>query len=193
METQLLTGGLVFAADELEKRRRQRQKKVREEKRRERRIEMEENKKQGKCKWSGEHLPVQSGCFRLTDPPTDQLPSLPQFLKSTSDWRTCSSFRPLALRRVTAAPPHSPSSCWPPRPHREAPHHLVCAPPPHIHMLSPSFVELLQLRSPPHPPESKMATSPLRPCSFQLSFSLSSADTENVFDFCINGPIEYEL
>lgn len=35
-------------ADELEKRRRLRQKKVREEKRRERRIEMEENKKQGK-------------------------------------------------------------------------------------------------------------------------------------------------
>lgn len=53
MEMQLLSGGLVFAADELEKRRRQRQKKVREEKRRERRIEMEENKKQGKCKWSG--------------------------------------------------------------------------------------------------------------------------------------------
>lgn len=41
-----------FPADELEKRRRLRQKKVREEKRRERRIEMEENKKQGKCKWS---------------------------------------------------------------------------------------------------------------------------------------------
>lgn len=40
----------MFTADELEKRRRQRQKKVREEKRRERRIEMEENKKQGKCK-----------------------------------------------------------------------------------------------------------------------------------------------
>lgn len=52
METQLLTVGRVIAADELEKRRRQRQKKVREEKRRERRIEMEENKKQGKCKWS---------------------------------------------------------------------------------------------------------------------------------------------
>lgn len=37
-------------SDELEKRKRLRQKKVREEKRREKRIEMEENKKQGKCK-----------------------------------------------------------------------------------------------------------------------------------------------
>lgn len=36
--------------DELEKRRRLRQKKLREEKRREKRIEIEENKKQGKCK-----------------------------------------------------------------------------------------------------------------------------------------------
>lgn len=44
-------------SDELEKRRRMRQKKAREEKRRERRIEMEENKKQGKCEqrdgWMG--------------------------------------------------------------------------------------------------------------------------------------------
>lgn len=40
----------VLLPDELEKRRRMRQKKLREEKRREKRIEMEENKKQGKCK-----------------------------------------------------------------------------------------------------------------------------------------------
>uniref|UniRef100_A0A3B3VKN9 E3 ubiquitin-protein ligase RNF10 n=1 Tax=Poecilia latipinna TaxID=48699 RepID=A0A3B3VKN9_9TELE len=39
-------------ADDLEKRRRLRQKKARDEKRREKRIEMEENKKQGKCKRS---------------------------------------------------------------------------------------------------------------------------------------------
>lgn len=38
-------------ADDIEKRKRQRQKKAREERRRERRIEMEENKKQGKCKF----------------------------------------------------------------------------------------------------------------------------------------------
>lgn len=36
--------------DDLEKRKRLRQKKARDERRRERRIEMEENKKQGKCK-----------------------------------------------------------------------------------------------------------------------------------------------
>jgi len=36
--------------DDLEKRQRLRQKKARDEKRRERRIEMEENRKQGKCK-----------------------------------------------------------------------------------------------------------------------------------------------
>lgn len=40
----------VLPPDELEKRKRMRQKKLREEKRREKRIEMEENKKQGKCK-----------------------------------------------------------------------------------------------------------------------------------------------
>lgn len=40
----------VLLPDELEKRKRMRQKKLREEKRREKRIEMEENKKQGKCK-----------------------------------------------------------------------------------------------------------------------------------------------
>uniref|UniRef100_A0A8D0D9W5 E3 ubiquitin-protein ligase RNF10 n=1 Tax=Sander lucioperca TaxID=283035 RepID=A0A8D0D9W5_SANLU len=39
-------------ADDLEKRKRLRQKKVRDEKRREKRIEIEENKKQGKCKYS---------------------------------------------------------------------------------------------------------------------------------------------
>lgn len=41
--------------DDLEKRKRLRQKKARDEKRRERRIEIEENKKQGKCKynWAG--------------------------------------------------------------------------------------------------------------------------------------------
>lgn len=36
--------------DDLEKRKRLRQKKARDERRRERRIEIEENKKQGKCK-----------------------------------------------------------------------------------------------------------------------------------------------
>lgn len=36
--------------DDLERRRRVRQKKARDEKRREKRIEMEENRKQGKCK-----------------------------------------------------------------------------------------------------------------------------------------------
>lgn len=36
-------------SDDLEKRRRLRQKKAREEKRRERRIEIEENRKQGRC------------------------------------------------------------------------------------------------------------------------------------------------
>lgn len=37
--------------DDIEKRKRLRQKKARDERRRERRIEMEENKKQGRCKW----------------------------------------------------------------------------------------------------------------------------------------------
>lgn len=37
--------------DDLEKRKRLRQKKARDEKRREKRIEIEENKKQGKCKY----------------------------------------------------------------------------------------------------------------------------------------------
>lgn len=37
--------------DDIEKRKRQRQKKAREERRRERRIEMEENKRQGRCKF----------------------------------------------------------------------------------------------------------------------------------------------
>lgn len=49
-----LTAGLSL--DELEKRKRVRQKKLREEKRREKRIEIEENKKQGKCKrWCHRH------------------------------------------------------------------------------------------------------------------------------------------
>lgn len=39
-------------SDDLEKRKRLRQKKARDEKRREKRIEIEENKKQGKCKYS---------------------------------------------------------------------------------------------------------------------------------------------
>lgn len=50
----------VLLPDELEKRKRMRQKKLREEKRREKRIEMEENKKQGRCKLWGhrpEHAP----------------------------------------------------------------------------------------------------------------------------------------
>lgn len=38
--------------EDLEKRKRLRQKKARDEKRREKRIEMEENKKQGKCKYN---------------------------------------------------------------------------------------------------------------------------------------------
>lgn len=38
-----------FFSDDLEKRKRLRQKKARDEKRREKRIEIEENKKQGKC------------------------------------------------------------------------------------------------------------------------------------------------
>lgn len=41
--------------DDLEKRKRLRQKKARDEKRREKRIEIEENKKQGKCKYSLVH------------------------------------------------------------------------------------------------------------------------------------------
>lgn len=46
----------VLLLDELEKRKRVRQKKLREEKRREKRIEIEENKKQGKCKpWCHRH------------------------------------------------------------------------------------------------------------------------------------------
>lgn len=44
------------SADDIEKRKRQRQKKAREERRRERRIEIEENKKQGKCKFRNSHL-----------------------------------------------------------------------------------------------------------------------------------------
>lgn len=44
--------------DDIEKRKRQRQKKAREERRRERRIEMEENKRQGRCKFK-------SSCVRL--------------------------------------------------------------------------------------------------------------------------------
>lgn len=51
-----LTASLLFP-DELEKRKRVRQKKLREEKRREKRIEMEENKKQGKCKQTHTHTP----------------------------------------------------------------------------------------------------------------------------------------
>ena len=42
---------LLLLLDDLEKRKRLRQKKARDEKRRERRIEMEENRKQGKCKY----------------------------------------------------------------------------------------------------------------------------------------------
>lgn len=41
--------------DDLEKRKRLRQKKARDEKRREKRIEMEENRKQGKCEHSDEY------------------------------------------------------------------------------------------------------------------------------------------
>lgn len=43
------TNNFVCLADDLEKRKRLRQKKARDEKRREKRIEMEENRKQGKC------------------------------------------------------------------------------------------------------------------------------------------------
>lgn len=42
---------LEIFSDDIEKRKRQRQKKAREERRRERRIEMEENKRQGRCKF----------------------------------------------------------------------------------------------------------------------------------------------
>lgn len=43
----------MLLLDDIEKRKRLRQKKARDERRRERRIEIEENKKQGKCKfWS---------------------------------------------------------------------------------------------------------------------------------------------
>uniref|UniRef100_A0A3B5LRH4 Uncharacterized protein n=1 Tax=Xiphophorus couchianus TaxID=32473 RepID=A0A3B5LRH4_9TELE len=52
-------------ADDLEKRRRLRQKKARDEKRREKRIEMEENKKQGKCK--GSHFKSR-GTYRTGEP-----------------------------------------------------------------------------------------------------------------------------
>lgn len=55
MQTETFNGRFLLL-DELEKRKRVRQKKLREEKRRERRIEMEENKKQGKCKqWCHRH------------------------------------------------------------------------------------------------------------------------------------------
>lgn len=46
----------VLLLDDIEKRKRLRQKKARDERRRERRIEIEENKKQGKCKF----------CFSIT-------------------------------------------------------------------------------------------------------------------------------
>uniref|UniRef100_A0A8C0J2M9 E3 ubiquitin-protein ligase RNF10 n=1 Tax=Chelonoidis abingdonii TaxID=106734 RepID=A0A8C0J2M9_CHEAB len=49
-------------SDDIEKRKRLRQKKARDERRRERRIEMEENKKQGKCK---SHLPTTGGFLCL--------------------------------------------------------------------------------------------------------------------------------
>lgn len=42
---------LEMFSDDIEKRKRQRQRKAREERRRERRIEMEENKRQGRCKF----------------------------------------------------------------------------------------------------------------------------------------------
>lgn len=63
--------------DELEKRKRLRQKKLREEKRREKRIEIEENKKQGKCKKAADStdeklhlrgLVLTCGTLSLTDP-----------------------------------------------------------------------------------------------------------------------------
>lgn len=41
----------MLLLDDIEKRKRLRQKKARDERRRERRIEIEENKKQGKCKF----------------------------------------------------------------------------------------------------------------------------------------------
>lgn len=58
-----MMGDLAFLqldqpTDDIEKRKRQRQKKAREERHRERRIEMEENKRQGRCKFK-------SSCVRL--------------------------------------------------------------------------------------------------------------------------------
>ncbi|MBV97930.1 RING finger protein 10, partial [Eschrichtius robustus] len=56
---------LELFSDDIEKRKRQRQKKAREERRRERRIEMEENKRQGKCKFKNSHLNYEHNCASL--------------------------------------------------------------------------------------------------------------------------------
>lgn len=51
ISTAVILKRVVNLLDDLEKRKRLRQKKARDEKRREKRIEIEENKKQGKCKY----------------------------------------------------------------------------------------------------------------------------------------------
>lgn len=97
--------------DELEKRKRLRQKKVREEKRREKRIEMEENKKQGKCKysrWRGHGHRSERCQTDMWDP------TPPQILRCILDWRIFSISQPSGLLLTTAAPRFSWISLMPP-------------------------------------------------------------------------------